>query len=71
MIQAIDVTDIYSGRTADVYVRCGQVHVLLPFVGWTGAHFECRSARGTVFFILRTQSLLFVCGQMTVPARAR
>jgi len=39
MIQAIDITDIYSGRTADVYVRCGQVHVLLPFVGWADAHF--------------------------------
>ena len=39
MIQAIDVSNIYPGReAAGVFVCCGQVHILLPFVGWADAH---------------------------------
>jgi hypothetical protein len=72
MIQAIDVTDIYSGRkTASVYIRCGQVHVLLPFVGWADAHFAVSICPRNRIFHSGTQSFLFACRQMTAPARAR
>lgn len=40
-IQAFDVADIDPGpEIASVYVCCGLVHVLLPFVSWVDAHSE-------------------------------